>query len=363
MIWIVHIIAVNVLFLISYLRKNEDFFLKSTFIYSLFVFGQRWMVGTDFPNYLGYYLRSHIGREPLYFGLQELFAGLNLYFGLFIFVTLLITLINNFRFIKKLESNVSLVLYIYMFSEIYFAQMSQVRQFMAISFFINAFYYAYQNKYKTAIFTSIVGGLFHISGFFVVPFLFLKVKFNKVTALYGLLLASILPLFNVSMIFKLPLFSAYSRYIDSIFNVNLSIFHYFKFYFMMVIIMFVIWNMKVKSTKEMQMLFNGLIWYMLFYGASFQFAPFMRVSFYFKIFEIVFLALSINMLHLFSGYLTRILVVSVFIVVFAGFMVTDPYNIQDFQWRPLTIRESRSDDQLRQEIANYHNKILMKANE
>src|SRR5699024_10836782 len=288
MIWIVHIIAVNVLFLISYLRKNEDFFLKSTFIYSLFVFGQRWMVGTDFPNYLGYYLRSHIGREPLYFGLQELFAGLN----------------------------------IYMFSEIYFAQMSQVRQFMAISFFINAFYYAYQNKYKTAIFTSIVGGLFHISGFFVVPFLFLKVKFNKVTALYGLLLASILPLFNVSMIFKLPLFSAYSRYIDSIFNVNLSIFHYFKFYFMMVIIMFVIWNMKVKSTKEMQMLFNGLIWYMLFYGASFQFAPFMRVSFYFKIFEIVFLALSINMLRLFSGYLTRILVVSVFIVVFAGFMVT-----------------------------------------
>lgn len=363
MIWIVHIVGVNILFLISYLRKSENFFHKSAFLYSMFVFGQRWMVGTDFPNYLGYYLRSHIGREPLYFGLQELFAGLDLYFGLFIFLTLLITLFNNFRFIKKLDFNVSLVLYIYMFSEIYFAQMSQIRQFMAISFFINAFYYAYQNKCKTAIINGIIGGLFHISGFFVLPFLFLKVRFNKVTALYALLLASISPLFDLSMVFKLPIFSAYSGYVHSIFNVNLSIFHYFKFYFMMIIIMIVIWNMKVKNTKEMQMMFNGLIWYMLFYGASFQFAPFMRVSFYFKIFEIVFLALSINMLRIFSGYLTRTVIVGVFIVIFAGFIVTDPYNIQDFQWRPLTIRESRSDDQLRQEIANYHNKILMKANE
>lgn len=218
MIWIVHIVAVNILFLISYLRKSENFFLKSAFLYSMFVFGQRWMVGTDFPNYLGYYLRSHIGREPLYFGLQELFAGLDLYFGLFIFLTLLITLFNNFRFIKKLDFNVSLVLYIYMFSEIYFAQMSQIRQFMAISFFINAFYYAYQNKFKTAIINGIFGGLFHISGFFVLPFLFLKVRFNKVTALYALLLASILPLFDLSSVFKLPIFSAYSGYVDSIFN-------------------------------------------------------------------------------------------------------------------------------------------------
>lgn len=363
MIWIIHIIAINVLFLISYLRKNENFFLKSTFIYSLIVFGQRWMVGTDFPNYLRYYLRGHIGREPLYFGLQELFSSLDLYFGLFIFLTLFITLFNNFHFIKKLHTNKMLVIYIYMFSEIYFAQMSQIRQFIAISFFINAFYYAYQNQFKKAIFISIFGSLFHISGFFVVPFLFIRLRWNKVTALYALLIASILPFFNFSLMFKLPIFSAYSRYVDSIFNVNLSVFHYLKFYFMMIIFIFVIWNLREKNSRELQMLFSGLIWYLLFYGASFQFAPFMRVSFYFKIFEITFVALVVNNLNLFSKAFTRLTIISVFIGIFTGFVITDPYNIQDFQWRPLTIRESRSDAQLEQEVADYNRKIKMEAND
>lgn len=89
----------------------------------------------------------------------------------------------------------------------------------------------------------------------------------------------------------------------------------------------------------------------------------MRVSFYFKIFEITFVALAVNNLNLFSKGFTRLTIISVFIGIFTGFVITDPYNIQDFQWRPLTIRESRSDAQLEQEVADYNRKIKMEAND
>src|SRR5699024_5082993 len=108
--------------------------INSSFIYALFIFGQRWMTGTDFPNYLRYYLTGFQVREPIYKFIQNFLAEHNLYFGLLIFIVFAITLFNNYRFMVRIDRNVVLIIYIYLLSEIFFAQLSQVRQFIAISF-------------------------------------------------------------------------------------------------------------------------------------------------------------------------------------------------------------------------------------
>src|SRR5699024_4525006 len=114
-----------------------------------------------------------------------------------------------------------LMVYLYVFSEIFFAQMSQIRQFAAISFFINAFYYTYKEKYGKSFINFILGVGFHTSIVFLLPFLFIKVNITRIKALYLLLASAVLPLFDVTLLLKLPFFERYSHYLNSIYNVEL----------------------------------------------------------------------------------------------------------------------------------------------
>ena len=354
MIWLFHFIIVTLLLIISRFIRNDDFFINSSFLYALFVFGQRWMTGTDFPNYLKYYLIDFQVREPIYKFLQNFLAEHNLYFGLLIFIIFAITLINNYRFMIKIDRNVVLIVYIYLISEIFFAQLSQIRQFIAISFFINAYFNAFEKKYSRSFINVLLGAGFHTSIIFLVPFLFIRLNITRINALYFLIVSAILPLLDVTLLLKLPFFSRYAHYIESRFNVNLSMFHLLKFYALLSIVSIFISNLKkYRSTAIDQMILNGVIFSMLIYGLSFQFAPMIRINAFFKIFEFVFLVYFLNEVDNFAQIVKRTLVITFFFVIYLGSMITDPYNITQYQFHHLRLQEDKSTEQLWEEISNY----------
>lgn len=354
MIWIFHIIIITILLLIAKYMKNDGFFIKSSFVYAVFIFGQRWMTGTDFPHYLKYYLIDFSQVEPGYYLIQKILTEGQLYFGILIFITFFITLYNNYRFISKINHNVVIIIYLFVISEIFFAQMSQIRQFMAVSFFINSYFYAFHKSYFKSFSNIIFGLLFHESILFFVPFLFLRFKLDKVKTLYLLILSGVLPLLDVSILFRLPIFSRYSSYVDSIFNVNLSVFHYVKFYIILLVILIFVWHIEKFGTGKIeQMILNGLVFNFLLYGLSFQFGIVLRASMYFKIFEVVFLAYYFKEVRGFSRIISKSLVVGLFLGIYGGLAVTDPYDISRYDFEPLRIRETRTVDQLNAEIDGF----------
>lgn len=354
MIWIFHFSVITILLLITVFIKKEDFFIKTSFFYSIFIFGQRWMVGTDFRYYLKYYLIDFQVREPIYRFLQDFIATNNLYFGLLIFLVFTITIFNNYRFIIKIDKNIVLMLYIYLISEIFFAQLSQIRQFIAISFFINAYFNAYEKKYGRSILNVLLGTGFHTSIIFLVPFLFIRLKIDRIRAIYIIIVSAVLPLLDVTLLLKLPFLSRYSGYVESKFNVNLSAFHFIKFYILIAVILIFIWNLKkFRKNSIDQMILNGILLNMLIYGSSFQFAPLIRLSSYFKIFEFVFLIYYIKELSNFSKPLIKTVIITLFTFIYMGFAVTDPYSIKNYEIRYLRLYDEKSDNQLYEEINTF----------
>lgn len=356
MIWIFHFIVVTLLLLITVKKKEEDFFIKTSFVYSLFIFGQRWMTGTDFPNYLRYYLTDFQVREPIYKYIQVFLSANNLYFGILVFIIFSITIFNNYRFIIKIDRNIVLMLYAYLLSEVFFAQLSQMRQFIAISFFINAYFNAYEKKYGYSLLNILLGAGFHTSILFVVPFILIQINISRIKAIYLMLVSAILPILDVTLLLKLPFFSRYAHYIESRFNVNLSIFHTIKFYVLLIVIFLCMWNLKKIRKKTIdQMILNGILLNMLIYGLSFQFAPMIRVSSYFKIFELVFLLYYLKEINNYSKIVVKFSIIGLFSLIYAGFALTDPYLITRYEFRYLRIYDDRETEQLQSEINNFYN--------
>lgn len=354
MIWIFHFIVVTLLLLITIKIKKEAFFIKASFLYAIFIFGQRWMTGTDFPYYLRYTLVNFHVKEPIYDMLQRIIMNYDLYFGLLVFLVFTLILFNYYRFIIKVDRHVILMLYLFLFAEIFFAQMSQLRQFVAISFFLNSYYYAFhKNNIKSAINILLAVG-FHTSALFMVPFLFIRLKLNRIKVLYLLLLSSILPLIDVSIILNIPIFSRYSHYLGSAFDTKLSIFHYFKFYALLGVVFLFAWYIKKYKDKPMdQMILNGLVFNMLLYSISFQFGLIIRFSFYLKIFEVIFLVYFLKELQEFSLKILKPVIVTFFLGIYAGLALTDPYNITRYEFRRLRFYEDKTEKQLYYEIDTF----------
>lgn len=356
MIWIFHLAIITMLLLISKKIKKQKFFFYSSFLYSIFIFGQRWMTGTDYPNYLRYYLTDFQVSEPGYYYLQKILAENNLDFGLLIFIILFITLFNNYRFILQIDKNVEIILFLYLISEIFFAQMSQIRQFIAISFFLNSFFHAYENKMFKSIGNIIIGALFHDSIIFLFPFIFIRPYINRINGLYLLVVSAVLPLIDLSPVLNLEIFSRYSGYLDSVYNVELSFFHYFRFYIIIGLFILYLWNIKTfKKNNIEKMLMNAVILYFLIYGLSFQFALFLRVSNYFKIFEIVFLVYYFDRIAHYSKPIVKTVVVGLCFGIYLGTSITDPYRISDYQFRSLRITNDITWSQYQQEANRFWN--------
>ncbi|AKL93663.1 EpsG family protein [Clostridium aceticum] len=355
MIWIIHFTIINILLYVSKRKKDDGFFIKSTFFYSIFVFGQRWMTGEDFPGYLLYYISGFTGKEIGYFALQNLFANKNLYFGLFIFLIYTITVFNNFKFIKRINKNTVFMIYLYMFLELYFMQMSQIRQFIAVSFFIHSYYFIFQRMYCRSLINLIIAISFHFSAVIIIPILFIRMKLSKKTMFYFVILCCALPLVNIKVLFNLGILNTYSHYIGSVYDTGLSFFHFIRYYAILFIILLYIYNIKIDvSSRIDRMILNGVLFYLVLYGLSFQFAPMMRVSYYLKIFEFIFIGYYIKDIKHFSPKLVKGTIVSMFLLFYLSIAIIDPYNITRYEFRPLQLRENRTDSELRMEIHNFY---------
>lgn len=352
MIWIFHFIAILVLFFLT--KKNNNAFIYLSFIYTLFVFGQRWMTGVDFPYYLNYYLTGFVRSEVGYFAIQELFRMNDLYFGLLIFVMLFISLINNFRFILKFKGKALIILFVYLLSELYFGQMSQIRQYIAISFFINSYYYSYENKkYKSAL-NLLLAVSFHFSAIFMVVFLLFKPKMKRISMLIILIISLALPLINITSVFNLPIFNVYAHYLSSDFNTSLGGSHYIKYYVFNILFLVYILQIKpFKETFEDNLILNGMIFYIVLYGFSLNFAPLFRVSNYFKIFEIVYLVYYFDKISFFSEKLIKNILLTVFFLTYIGMAYTNSARITEYQFRRLRLTEDRSVQHLYKDINEF----------
>jgi len=368
MIWVVHFIVINLLLVISKIIKKDSIFIIGTFVYSVFTFGQRWMTGTDFPFYLEYYLTDHQNFEFGYRAIQNFLKSNDLYFGLLIFGIYTLTLYNYYRLITKITTeNKTRVLLIYFlcFSELYFAQLSQIRNYLAVSFFVNALYWAYYKNKIKAVVNIIFGLAFHKSILFAVPFLFLiRLKFKKITYLILFIFCLVLPLINPTFIFEIFDNLMYSGYVDSVFNQKLSGAHYVKYYFFLVLTIIYIYylNYPEKDSKlsekdsKLYLIINSVLVYNIFYGLSMQFAPIFRFANYFKIFEIIFIIYLLDYLKIFTKRFWLNIIIPVLLVLYLLIAITDSYKISYYEFRPLRFTEDKSYDELRHEMDIYKNK-------
>src|SRR5699024_4807792 len=122
---------------------------------------------------------------------------------------------------------------------------------------------------------------------------------------------------DVTLLLRLPFFSRYAHYIESRFNVNLSVFHLFKFYILLFIVFIFIWNLKkYRNTPIDQMILNGIIFSMLIYSLSFQFAPMIRINSFFKVFVFIFLVYYLYEIDYFSNIFYKNVVISFVIFIF-----------------------------------------------
>lgn len=356
MIWVAHIFFLSILLILTKYLKKDFIFINGSFIFILFVYGQRWLSGTDFPNYLLYYLTSFTRwAEFLYFGLQETFVAYNIYFGLFIFLILFIIMHNYYSFFKKIDKQVVMMIALFLFSEIFVAQLSQLRQYVAVSFFTLAFYYMFQQNYFKTVIHIILAAGFHMSAIFMSIFLFLKMKISRKVAIVLVGVSLVLPLLNIQFIFNLSIFSRYAGYLDSIFNVGLSPFHLAKFYGLALIILYYILKIdKFNQTTIERMVLNGMLLNILLYGMSFQFALLIRVSAYFKVFEIAFLVYYADRLKGTSTRFIQTVVILFFLGIFGGVVWTDPYDIHPYEFEPLRLFEKRPNGVIRREVDRFY---------
>lgn len=355
MIYIIHFFIVSSLYIIFGRNKQtQKWFVYSSFVYVIFVFGQRWMTGTDFPGYLRYYMTDYVRGEWGYFGLQTLLAESGLYFGLLIFVILLLTQVNFYRFFLKLE-NYSLMIFIFLISEIFFAQMSQIRQYVAISFFINSYYNSYNKEYFKSILNIILAYSFHTAAIFFVPLLFIKLPLNRKNILALLKGSVILPFLDIHFLFKLPLFSRYSHYVDGRFDVPLGSSHYIKYYAILLFLLFFMHYLKTLDKNRIyNMILNGSFLYILIYGLSFQFAPLYRIATFFQVFEIVLLVSFASKLKVLPAIFTKRVISFLFIGIFAFSALADSYNVASYQFRPLKFHEDKTREEMLTDIEVFY---------
>lgn len=355
MIWIIHLICINTIFIISKIFKNKNIFIKGTFLYSIFIFGQRWMTGTDFPNYLKYYLVEFEHVEILYKLIQNILSKYNIYFGVLIFSIYLITLLLNYKIIITYNKNVLFTIYIYVMSEVYFAQLSQIRQWLSIALFVNAFYYFYSKNKIKGLANIILGIGFHKSIIILLPFLFFKPNIKKKVYILLLVVCFILPFVDIGFIGRILPESLYGNYYESRFNVNLGIAHLLKYYCNIILGILVVNNIDFNYKNfKFKSIINGFIFYMILYGISFKFAPILRISYYLKIFEVIFFGYSLCSLKYKIKQVIEVMIIGMTLLVYMGMIETNYADINRYQFRRLKLIEDRSDGELWLEINSYY---------
>lgn len=359
MIWLFHFISISALALMSRSLSSPKFFLSGVFLYSIFVFGQRWMTGEDFPGYLLYYLYQFGGSEggfSIFFWVQNLFAQSGIYFGWFILLVYTITLNNTIHVIKSVGKNQVIILFLFVFFEMYFIQMSQIRQQLAISFFIIGYLHSFQKEYGRASLYYLIASSIHISALLAIPLTFIRYKqFSRGLGLLIFFASLVLPLVQVQVFIPNFLLGSYVDYLGGQYDQPLNLLHLIRYYAIVLFVLFLIMRSNLKTSNQAErMMITGFVIYVVAYGLSFQFAPFLRVSYFFKIFEVICLGYFITRSNESLRDLVQVAMYALTIGIYTSVAVLDPYNISRYQFRLLQLQEDRSVQELRGEIDRFY---------
>lgn len=286
---IYYLIFLTILYLISKISSKNFSYIYALF--SIFIFGQRWGSGTDFHGYLGYYL-SNYQREYLYTYLQELVIKYDLYFGLLIFITYSITIILFIYFINKITKNSNDIVYIFFLSEIHFALTSQIRNWVAVSIYLCAYYlYKLRTKKVLSMCLLLLGYGFHKSIFYVIPLILFKIKLTNKLKISVLFISGILSVIDFKVILKFFINFHYINYLNSEYNQSLSWINKIKFLILLFlyIVYFVLEKRKKEKNEEDKFIEEGAYIYLITYAISLNMGMFLRISHYFKVFELLYL--------------------------------------------------------------------------
>ena len=321
-------------------------------MFMIFFLGQRWMTGEDFPGYLLYYIINFKGFDFTFFSLQDLFIRFNLSFSFFIFSLYTLTILFLYKFINNFRYS-SLIFVVFIITELSFIILSQLKQSLAIPIFLFSFYFIFFKRYFIGLCFYLLASSVHVATLFLLPFLFLKAPIRKYTLTFILGLICFLPFINITDILPNFLYFKFAHYLDSEYNSSLSIYHYLKYYAIIILFYLLYCNTIPQSQIVMKFLITGFLLYLVLYGLSFQFAPFMRFSYYFRIFEVItFVTFALDSSNKRNF---RFLVIPFFTISFFMIAVLDPYNITRYEFKPLSIFESKSKSQLHSEIDDFYN--------
>lgn len=317
----------------------------------IFFLGQRWMTGEDFPGYLLYYLIDFKGVDIGFFALQDTFKYFDFSFSLFVLFIYTVTLSLTYKFINKFQY-ASLVFVVFSITELSFIQLSQLKQSLAIPFMLFSYYYFYNKKYLYGLVFIVFSSSLHVASFFLLPFLFFRVPVKKSTMMLLLAIVCVLPFLNITAIVPTSLYFKFGHYLDSEYNQSLSLFHYFKLYGIIIIFYILYRSNSMDSLLDKRLILSGMFIYIFLYSLSFQFAPFMRFSYFFRVFEVIALinlAMDSNIRRCFSYYVFPFYSLSFLVI-----CILDPYNVSRYSFEPVRFFEHRTDSQLYLEIDKFY---------
>lgn len=334
-----------------FLVKNYNRFHGVLFFVMIFFLGQRWMTGEDFPGYLLYYLIDFKGVDFGFFLLQDFFKFNNFSFSLFVLFLYILTLGLTYKFIGKFEYS-ALIFVLFSITELSFIQLSQLKQSLAIPLFLFSFYYFYHKKIFLGLLFIILSSSVHVASLFLIPFLFIRVPLKNKQLKFILFAICLMPLINITSFIPPSLFFKFGHYLNSDYNQSLSFFHYIKFYGVVTLFYFLYNSNKQELLINNKIMLSGFIIYLALYSLSFQFAPFMRLSYFFRIFEVITLvnlAKNSNYRYIF-GYV----VIPFYSVAFLAIGLLDPYNVSRYSFEPVSIYEQKTESQLHLEIDQFY---------
>lgn len=348
MFWLVYFIVFSVFLYLSKRFTNAHILLL---LIMLFFLGQRWMTGEDFPGYLLYYLIDFQGVDFSFFALQKIFKGLGLSFSMFVFFLYAITLFTTYKFINKFKY-ASVIFVVFSITELAFIQLSQLKQSLAIPFLLFSFYFFYIKKVKFAWLFYLIAASTHVAAIVLLPLLLITYPLKRRLIKIFLLIICFLPFINITQLIPVSFFFKFGHYLDGEYNQALSLFHYLKLYGVMLIFYILCVSNSESSISKNNFAITGMLIYLTLYALSFQFAPFMRLSYFFRIFEVialVSLAFDSSYRRSFGYYVLPFYSLSFLVIA-----LLDPYNVSRYEFQLLTPFESRTDADLYLQIEKFY---------
>lgn len=350
MIYYIHFIVILFLYLGV---KSSKIFYRVVYFYSIFIFGQRWFSGEDFIGYIRLFLNKN--KVELGYQLFNNFISENhLDFGIIIFVMYSVTLFLFIKTISSFSNRDRMSLLLFCLFEIYFMPMSQMRQFFSIGIFI--FCLSFEKKYLLKGLLILLGVSIHKSLIIVLPFFLIpykKIKFKKVTILIILIILIVFPYIDIKLFLNNINF-IYSGYLDQSFAEPLSIFTLIRFYMSICMGIICITFSSNNKIEEKSMIINLFLTYLFLISISFNFGILVRVSFYFRIFEILFIVLLFKKLKL-GRDLKRLILSTLTVIIYMTLVIKDPYSIKPYQFRSLRIYDKDNYKSLTKEYQDTNN--------